>query len=286
MVDLQSNNYSSITPDTKLVLEFGMAFPELYERAGLVKLDQIFLNFLNEGDAELYARLLHAREHPEQLTPKDESALLIEIAPWLEDFVATLFGIKAEVSALAARHHELAPLYFCKRQFVQRRAKTKVTDEVLRTLDGLALEQKLMEEFGQPFSELIFASHVAHWMADEVNHSAQLELALLYAAWALRTAEGQAHTRQGILFKSPRKLDSKHLLSLESDNHNGYTKYHLDHIRYREGFSLTDQGTDLTGALDETNYCIWCHEQGKDSCSKGFLQKSKEAPDIKTFKKK
>lgn len=285
MVDLQSNNYSSITPDTKLVLEFGMAFPELYERAGLVKLDQIFLNFLNEGDAELYARLLHAREHPEQLTPKDESALLIEIAPWLEDFVATLFGIKAEVSALAARHHELAPLYFCKRQFVQRRAKTKVTDEVLRTLDGLALEQKLMEEFGQPFSELIFASHVAHWMADEVNHSAQLELALLYAAWALRTAEGQAHTRQGILFKSPRKLDSKHLLSLESDNHNGYTKYHLDHIRYREGFSLTDQGTDLTGALDETNYCIWCHEQGKDSCSKGFLQKSKEAPDIKTFKK-
>lgn len=285
MVDPQSNNNSSVIPDTRLVLEFGMSFPELYERTGLVKLDQIFLNFLSEGDSELYARLIHAREHPEQLVPKDESALLIEIAPWLEDFIATLFGIKNEVGALAARHHELAPLYFCKRQFVQRRAKTKVTDEVLQTLDGFSLEQKLVEEFGQPFSELVFASHVAHWMTDEVNHSSQLEIALLYAAWALRTPEGQMHTRQGILFKSPRKLDSKHLLSLESDDRNGYTMYHLDHIRYREGFSLTDQGTDLTGALDETNYCIWCHEQGKDSCSKGFLQKSKETPQAKTFKR-
>ena len=23
-------------------------------------------------------------------------------------------------------------------------------------------------------------------------------------------------------------------------------------------------------ALDQVNYCIWCHTQGKDSCSKGL----------------
>ena len=271
--------------DIELSLAFGMSFPELYEHTGLIKLDQIFLNFLGEGDPELCSQLTRARKNPGQLTAKDESALLIEIASWLEDFIAILFGIKTEVNALAERHHELAPLYFCKRQFVQRRAKTKVSNEVLKTLNGLALEQKLVEEFGQPFSELVFASHVAQWMADEANHSAQLELALHYAAWALRTSEGQAHTQQGILFKAPRKLDSKHLLSLESDDRNGYTMYHLDHIRYREGFSLTDKGTDLVGALDEANYCIWCHEQGKDSCSKGFLQKSKDSPETKAFKR-
>ncbi|SFU40289.1 NADPH-dependent glutamate synthase beta chain [Nitrosomonas eutropha] len=274
-----------MVPDTRLVLEFGMSFPELYERAGLVKLDQIFLSFLGEGDPGLCDRLIQARKHPGQLPPKDESALLIEVAPWLEDFIAILFGIKSEVNTLAARHHELAPLYFCKRQFVQRRAKTKVSDEILQTLNGLELEWKLAEEFGQPFSELIFASHVAHWMTDEANYSVQLELALHYAAWALRTSEGQVHTHQGILFKSPRKLDPRHLLSLESDERNGYITHRLDHIRYREGFSLTDQGTDLSGALDEANYCIWCHEQGKDSCSKGFLQKSKETPEVKAFKR-
>jgi len=276
---------SSTVAVTALALEFGISFPELYERAGLIKLDQIFLNFLKEGDSTLHDHLIQARQNPELLVRKDESALLIEVAPWLEDFIATLFGIKAEVSALTARHHELAPLYFCKRQFVQRRAKTKVSDEVLQTLNGSILEQKLVEEFGQPFSELVFASHVARWMEDEVNHAAQLELALHYAAWALRTSEGQAHTRQGILFKSPRKLDFQHLLSLTSDDRNGYTVHSLDHVRYREGFSLTDQGTDLTGALDEANYCIWCHEQGKDSCSKGFPQKSKEVPEVKAFKK-
>ena len=49
----------------------------------------------------------------------------------LEDFIARLFNIENAVQQLAARHHELAPLYFCKRQFVQRRAKSKVSDEEL-----------------------------------------------------------------------------------------------------------------------------------------------------------
>jgi NADPH-dependent glutamate synthase beta subunit-like oxidoreductase len=33
--------------------------------------------------------------------------------------------------------------------------------------------------------------------------------------------------------------------------------------------------------LDEANYCIWCHEQGKDSCSKGL----KEKPPSQGFRK-
>ncbi|MGZ5882204.1 MAG: FAD-dependent oxidoreductase, partial [Xanthobacteraceae bacterium] len=30
------------------------------------------------------------------------------------------------------------------------------------------------------------------------------------------------------------------------------------------------------GALDHANYCIWCHNQGKDSCSKGLKEKNGE----------
>jgi NADPH-dependent glutamate synthase beta subunit-like oxidoreductase/NAD(P)H-flavin reductase len=47
----------------------------------------------------------------------------------------------------------------------------------------------------------------------------------------------------------------------------------MEHLRRRDGFALTDPGTDLVGALDQANYCIWCHEQGKDSCSKGLKEK-------------
>ncbi len=35
----------------------------------------------------------------------------------------------------------------------------------------------------------------------------------------------------------------------------------------------TDPGTDLVGGLDQAHYCIWCHEQGKDSCARGLPEK-------------
>src|SRR5204862_346167 len=44
-------------------------------------------------------------------------------------------------------------------------------------------------------------------------------------------------------------------------------------LQARDGFALTDPGTDLAGALDQANYCIWCHNQGKDSCRSGLHEK-------------
>ena len=266
-------------------LNFEFKIADLYSRSGLGRLDQIFQDFLRTGDEVLFKRLEHARAHPDELPPKDDSALLIDIAPWVEDFVARLFNIENEVQQLAAKHHALAPLYFCKRQFVQRRAKTKVSDEELAAINGFALEKELAAEFGESFSELAFATKVAQWMDAEAENDARLNKALHYAAWALRTSEGQQHTSQGILFKSPAKLDFQHLLTLDTDESAGYPVHRLNHLRERNGFSLTDQGTDLMGALDEANYCIWCHEQGKDSCSKGLKQKSKSPEEPATFKK-
>ncbi len=281
---LSSYSMSETSLDSP-VFGFGMTIADLYCRDGLVKLDQEFLKFLEEGEAELFARLIHAREHPGNLLPKDESALLIEIAPWAEDFIAKLFNIKAEVRAFALKHHELAPLYFCKRQFVQRRAKSKVKPAALAEIDGAALEQQLAAEFGEPFSELVFATHVARWMEDEDKNEARLNIALQYAAWASRTPEGQKRNQDGILFKSPVKLDFMHLISMETDDSAGYKMHRLAHLRQREGFALTDSGTDLVGALDETNYCIWCHDQGKDSCSKGLKEKPKTPGEAPAFKK-
>lgn len=266
-------------------INFGFTITDLYRRSGLVKLDQIFLDFLRTGDEALYKKLEYARAHPDELLPKDDSALLIEIAPWLEDFIARLFNIEAEVQQLAAKHHELAPLYFCKRQFVQRRAKGKVSDEELAAIDGLALEKELAAEFGETFSELVFATKVTQWMEAEAENESRLNKALHYAAWALRTPAGQQHTQHGILFKSPAKLDFQHLLSLDTDESAGYRVHRLGHLRERNGFALTDSGADLMGALDEANYCIWCHEQGKDSCSKGLIQKSKSPDEPPAFKR-
>jgi NADPH-dependent glutamate synthase beta subunit-like oxidoreductase/NAD(P)H-flavin reductase len=122
--------------------------------------------------------------------------------------------------------------------------------------------------------ELDFARKVAAWLQDEPTHAAELELAARYAAWAVNTPAGKAKHAQGVLFKTPHKLDFMRLVPVHTQTSRGFAEHRLDHLRHREGFALTDPGTDLVGALDEANYCIWCHEQGKDSCSKGLREKA------------
>ena len=235
-------------------LGFGIRFSDLYEREGLARVDAAFLRFLGEIDGALRDKLIAGRRQAPKT--KDESDLLVALAPHAEDFLAKLFGIEDEARALAARHHELAPLYSVKRLFVQRRAMHKVKPEDARP-DGFRFT-----------SELDFARQITAWLKNEKNNEKDLEAAARYAAWALLTPEGREKHRNGVLFKAPRKLDYMKLIP------------HVE-PRQREGFALTDKGTDLVGALDQTNYCIWCHEQGKDSCSKGL----KEKPPAEGFRK-
>src|SRR6266498_2057083 len=271
-----------------LKLAYGLSFAELYERDGLVRLDAAFLDHLGAAESALRPQLEAARATA-SLEPKAESALILEIAPHLDDFLAELFGIQAEFRALAARHHELAPLYAIKRQFVQRRAANRIKPDEAAKVDGPALEAGLKKAFGGRFDELTFATRVAEWLADEAKHAAELELALKYAAWALHTPAGREHVRRGVLFKTPAKIDPCNLITrAHRSEREGVVTYTIkpEHIRRRRGFALTDPGTDLAGALDQANYCIWCHTQGKDSCSKGLREKPPaDAPQKIAFKK-
>src|SRR5229473_5889777 len=107
---------------TDLVLKHGLCFADLYDREGLVRVDQAFVAHLAQTDVGLHDRLMTARRDPDAIERLDESNLLVDLAPSLEDFIGELFGIEAEMWALQAGHHELAPLYSVKRLFVQRRA--------------------------------------------------------------------------------------------------------------------------------------------------------------------
>ena len=182
---------------------------------------------------------------------------------------------------MQARHHELAPLYSVKRLFVQRRAVKGVKEADAAELDGAALAAELDRLTGTPPGaplaawERSYAEHVARWLDDEAANDAALDTAQLYAAWATLSPEGRKKHRRGVLFKVPHRLDMEHLVPVETVLRNGVTMLRLPEAdwRHREGFALTDRGTDLTGALDQANYCIWCHNQGKDSCSKGLKEK-------------
>src|SRR5438045_5105677 len=172
-------------------LGFGIAFPDLYEREGLIRLDCAFIAFLGEADHALADKLVAARANPPAAGA--ESELLIALAPHVEDFIARLFGIEREAQALAERHNELAPLYTVKRQFVQRRALHKVKPAEVQGFDPAAAGE---------FTELEFARKVTGWLQDEAAHTKELEAAARYAAWATTTRAGKPKHAQGVRFKT------------------------------------------------------------------------------------
>jgi NADPH-dependent glutamate synthase beta subunit-like oxidoreductase/NAD(P)H-flavin reductase len=266
---------------TDFVLKYGLCFADLHDRDGLVRLDRAFAAHLAESDPVIHGRLMTARRDPDGLGHAGESDLLVDLAPHVEDFLGHLFGITEEVQALQARHHELAPIYSVKRLFVQRRAVKGVREADAAALNGEELAQQLDRLTGAAPGEAIpawerrYAEHVARWLDDETANAAALDLAQRYAAWATLSPEGQKKHRRGVLFKVPQRLDPHHLVPVETIERHGVTMLRLpeDEWRQREGFALTDHGTDLIGALDQANYCIWCHNQGKDSCSKGLKEK-------------
>ncbi len=267
-----------------LDLGFELRFTDLYEREGLQRVDAAFLSELVAADAALHARLLQARSDAAGLDAKQQSQLLIDLAPHVDDFLGALFGIRAQVGALATQHHRLAPLYEAKRQFVQRRAAKAYPQADAQALDGDRLGTELATRLGAAPAdlaafELAFAQGVLRWQADEAACTAELDLALQYAAWALYSDSGQRRHHTGLLFKMPAKTDALHLLEHALDRVDAAfptrTTFTIkpEQIRRRAGFKLSDPGTDLAGALDQAHYCIWCHKQGKDSCSTGLKEK-------------
>ena len=258
---------------TAAPLGYGFTFADLARRDGLVALDRAFITHLATADTDLHARLMAARAAPDAQDAKAEGALVVDLGPIVEAFVAGLFGIEAEIAAIRDATIALDPVHQCKRLFVQRQAVRKYPAP--SAFDGAALRADLEARIGAPLTEPGFAAFVTAAEHDPES----IDLAARYAAWATLTPPGRAHHAGGTLFRVPGKVDSARLVPVETIERHGVTMLRLpEHDwRARDGFALTDEGMTGQQALDQMNYCIWCHEQGKDSCSKGLKDRKSAA---------
>ena len=248
-------------------LNFNLTFNHLYTREGLLRLDSVFSDFLKEADGDLHSKWIQARENfPEE---SQESALILELAPFVEDFMSQLFGIEKETLALQQKHNALSPLYTCKRDFIRRRVQRAHKPEEVKGFNGDELKSQLEESMGETYSDLRFSRHVLKWMAEPDTYEKELELATQFAAWSLMNSNDSP------LFSLPEKTDPQSLIELE-ETCDGF-QLPKSKRRLRDGFAHTDPGNSLEKVLDQANYCIYCHHQGKDSCSKGLKDKKTEA---------
>ncbi len=237
-------------------LQFDITFQDLHTPHGLQRLDGLFESFLKDSDHDVYRRYKEARA-----TYTENSDLILAVAPVVEDFLAHLFSIEKDVQLLQTKHHNLAPLHTCKRTFIQRQVAKNSPGEDILLRNGKDLRRSLQTYFNKPFDDLTYAAHVLTWLQDGNTFAKPLQLAQEYAAWALFTEEGQDFHKDSPLFNLPQKRDPNRLIPKTIRTHQ------------RDGFALTDKGLSQEQALDQANYCLYCHERKKDSCATGLKQK-------------
>ncbi|QIT36471.1 FAD-dependent oxidoreductase [Wolbachia endosymbiont of Brugia pahangi] len=291
-----------------MLLNFNASFSNLYTRNGLIKLDETFLDYIKSCDEDLFCSLIEAREettpssasfqywtsesrkkepvsskktasssvsfqcatlesrkHPMSASQMTDSQLIIDLAYLLDGFIAKLFNVEKEIEELKKKHNDFAVIYKCKRLFVQRYALKKYADTENIDIDYVTSELNCFLTL--PTTEKIFAEQVMHWFEDRENHKDEIELAAQYAAWRVKN-------KRSILFNIHRKIDHENLISFSKKEVDKVEVLYSNKIKRRYGFDLTSEKVSLDKALDNAHYCIFCHKQNKDSCSKGLLETS------------
>lgn len=66
----------------------------------------------------------------------------------------------------------------------------------------------------------------------------------------------------------PKKLDYSHLVKM--DKPEGMKHAPEGKLVHRSGFKLDPLGMDDRHIAQQANYCMFCHDRDKDSCTKGY----------------
>lgn len=254
-----------------LDLEFGLSFADLYDHDGLNRLDAIFLSELGAAERDLAERLGEARAAPRALSEAERSELLLALAPFLDDFLAALFRIRAAVAELRAEQDALAPIFQCKKTFIQRRVLKRIKPEEAAALYAPALIAEYEAKAGAAFEEGDFARRVLAWMDEGEAREPELTLAAQICAARIAEEAGR-HDSESTLFWQAAKHDPLALTPTCAAEVAGAPALAIppEMLRAREGFDLTDPGAGMARALDQAHYCILCHHNKRDSCSKGL----------------
>jgi NADPH-dependent glutamate synthase beta subunit-like oxidoreductase/NAD(P)H-flavin reductase len=234
-----------------MILNFSVNFSDLNSLEGLRKIDKKFLDYLEERSLTLHEELT---QHRARLTSDPE--FLIELSPYLDDFIAELFNIDAENLALKTCSKEFDVIYECRRKFVQRVWKEwRKNDhapggELFKT----AAEQ-LTKILGK-ITEKSFAKEVINWLKSPDQFASELKIAADYVCYMV------ANNSSLPLFNIPRALREDNLLRQHKIEMLAQHPY--------VGFDYRDPELTPQNALANAKYCIYCHNQDKDSCRTGM----------------
>ncbi len=238
-----------------LPLKFGFDFDDLNSLSGLTKLDESFLQYVSDQNINLYNKLIFYRAIKQvYISPTDYSQFLIQLALLFDDFIAELFIIEQENIKLKLEHKKFDVIYECRRKFIQRYAIKKYPKEKIQLLDFETICCDL-KQLIKDINELNIANHYIKWQTDSIFYEKELDILAKYCACMVDMNSSL------MLFDIPRPI-----------NDNNHIREHkiaqLKESPYL-GFNYRDK---QNSAYSHSKYCIYCHNQEKDSCSKGLTE--------------
>ncbi len=251
-------------------------YADLYDAARLQTLSEHFLMELEKAAPLLAQEFAKYRTRQgKDFSQKDESNLLVKVAPHLSQFVAKLFHVTNELNAHFAQAENEAVISDYKKLFIQRRVKKLTAEAIAAAIETFpALDEQIKNSFiQQNLSELDEELAAAKfWQANKENAESLRTL----EHWAAALPEvAPARVQNWVSYHVPHALNFDHLVQIERRD---VAVPELlvgpdEKLRRRDGFKLTDARMNNRQVLDEAHYCLYCHERDKDSCSSGFVEK-------------
>lgn len=96
----------------------------------------------------------------------------------------------------------------------------------------------------------------------------------LMEAWSYaRYHSPDSDVRGWVSYRHIEQLDYQQLVQIRRSSREGAEELTGSDLRRRDGFKLTDHRFDSKRVMSEVDYCLYCHERDKDSCSSGFQQR-------------
>lgn len=312
-IDAAMNARTSTAAERNFALGVApFVFSDLFDAMRLKDLFDVFVDSLRARDAALADRFV--AYHQESITPQSapiDSQLVIEVSRHLGNFVAQLFHAQDAFQALLDKSERERIIFAFKTEYiakrVRKRAKSQTSpqsperqhayeflahriapigDAELQAatvaMEILRIYQVLDQR--PPATEHEIAAATArlaalnpHPVAYADAKAEALKLLEIVDEWHAVRLETPAYS-EWLSYKTPHPIDSTHqnLVHLRRPNAAVPEAIQgpIELRRHRDGFALTDGRMSHRQVSAEVDYCLYCHERDKDSCSKGLLDKS------------